>query len=125
LDCYAYGSAEEGLGAAMRLEFRLVYDKRMTRLLEGYFIVPIPSGHEEVGFRDEVMNAIANAAREISGGEVSTKDRGVSVAAGFDYALNGSTVQVRPIKETSYVRGRQALQVQILPRERVDGRKTR
>jgi hypothetical protein len=126
LDCYSYTPRKEGSGAELRIEMRLVYQSSHRHRLssrslpyEVFFHFIIPDGKGSDAFREEVMTALAAAARSSmpEGGSVRSTDRGGSVAGGFTLVDRNVAVRVpRPavVTLTGLTPEPQALQVRVL-----------
>ncbi|HEX2835315.1 MAG TPA: hypothetical protein VHW00_20035 [Thermoanaerobaculia bacterium] len=103
LDCYSYGPAQEGLGAELRIEMRVVYESPYARALslrtvpsEIYFHFLIPEGIPADQYRETVMTELLSAAGE-SSTHIATVDRGASATGGFDLdSVQGVLRVLRP-----------------------------
>ncbi|HEV7766158.1 MAG TPA: hypothetical protein VGQ76_14230 [Thermoanaerobaculia bacterium] len=127
LDCYSYSPRQTGTGAELRIEMRLVYQAGgPRRRLRGdslpaeiYFHFLIPEGAERDGFGEEVMTALAAAARDPQKTRVYSADKGGSVAGGFTVERSGRVSRVYRPKVVG-LRGLtpepNALQVRVVPK---------
>jgi hypothetical protein len=95
IDCYAYVAhpAAERPSADLRIEMRIVYKSETGKPLsrkalpsEIYFILPVPTGTNRDKYRDDVMQAFADAVRaEHQGSALKMIDRSGLPAKGFTF----------------------------------------
>ncbi|MEE8526184.1 MAG: hypothetical protein V3T72_19780, partial [Thermoanaerobaculia bacterium] len=77
LDCYAYRAREDGPGAGLRVEMRLVFKSQRglsltssSRPTEIIYFLPVPENQEIGAFRSEVMTGLHTAVRKVWNGDV-------------------------------------------------------
>jgi hypothetical protein len=116
LDCYSYAPLTKGLGAELRVEFRVVYESAPNRDLDDdqrpeeiYVTFPIPEGTDEGRFKEQVMVALAAAVHEVTGLEVEGVGSGHSLTDVFTITAGNQTFEVRPTETAvEFLPGRKA-----------------
>lgn len=96
VDCYSYLPRQNGAGAELRAEMRLVYQAHCYYCslssyqspVEIYFLFPIPRGTDPGRYRREVMVDLGNAVRSASAASFSYQDLSGSAASGFRVGRN-------------------------------------